>query len=141
MGVIRCFSVCTMLRRAVLHGGVRVRIVTVSKGIFSTLLGDVTAFDLSIFNGQDLWLGINVGADPQMSPRQPLAYVPYAIHADDAGTVDGMDASDFAAQEITATLCCHGRSVIYLNIRDYNQDLTMWITLCGMKRYCVGKSP
>lgn len=61
-----------------------IKSVTVTKGIFSTLLGDTTAFDPAIFNGQDLWLGMSVGADPEMTPRQPLAYVPYAIYADSA---------------------------------------------------------
>jgi hypothetical protein len=70
--------------------------VAVSKGIFSTLLGDTTPLNTSIFNGQDLWLGISVGADPQMTPRQPLAYVPYAIYANNAGTLDGHQASYFA---------------------------------------------
>src|SRR5512138_2809273 len=70
--------------------------VTVSRGIFSTLLGDTTPFDISLFNGQDLWLGNSVGGDPQMTPRQPLAYVPYALYAYNADQVDGYQASAFA---------------------------------------------
>lgn len=71
--------------------------VTVARGIFSTLLGDTASFPASLFNGQDLWLGISVGADPQMSPRQPLAYVPYAFYAANAKLLDGNNAGAFAS--------------------------------------------
>ncbi|MEZ4620380.1 MAG: hypothetical protein R2867_33415 [Caldilineaceae bacterium] len=80
--------------------------ITVNKGLFSTLLGDVTALDLALFNGQDLYLGITVGADPETTPRQRLAHVAYAIYAQTAGaattagnadTLDGQDATAFAA--------------------------------------------
>lgn len=69
--------------------------VAVSKGVFNTLLGDTAPLDPADF-GVDLWLGISVGADPQMTPRQRLAYVPYAAFASDADTLDGHDASAFA---------------------------------------------
>lgn len=71
--------------------------VTVAGGLFTTLLGDTTALDLSVFDGRDLWLGVQVGADPEMSPRLHIASVPYAIHSQDADTVDGSHASAFAA--------------------------------------------
>ena len=70
--------------------------VVVSKGIFSTMLGDTTPFAASLFDGQDLWLGVSVGGDPEMTPRQPLAYVPYAIFANTA------DQANTAAQADTA---------------------------------------
>lgn len=81
---------------------------TVSKGIFSILLGEVTSLNPTDFNGQDLWLGVTVESDPQMTPRQPLAYVPYAFYANNAGnsnlannannadTLGGYSASSFA---------------------------------------------
>lgn len=66
--------------------------VAVSNGLFTTLLGDTTALSTSLFNGQALWLGVKVGSDPEASPRQPLAVVPYA-----AGLMPGtiMEGSDF----------------------------------------------
>lgn len=88
--------------------------VTVNKGLFSTLLGDTTALDLAIFNGQDLFLGITVGTDAEATPRQRVAHVAYAIHAQSAATaatagtattatsagnadlLDGQDATAFA---------------------------------------------
>ncbi len=65
--------------------------ITVNKGLFSTLLGDTTALDLAIFNGQDLFLGITVGADPETAPRQQLAHVAYAIYAATAGKANNAD--------------------------------------------------
>jgi hypothetical protein len=70
--------------------------VTVNKGIFSTLLGDTTPFDTAIFNGQNLWLGVTVGGDPQMTPRNSLAYVPYAVFANNADKLDGNHSGSFA---------------------------------------------
>ena len=74
--------------------------VNVSKGLFTTLLGDSTALELAVFNGQDLWLGVSVGADPEMTPRQRLAHVAYAIYAENANNanlVGGQPAGAFAA--------------------------------------------
>jgi hypothetical protein len=56
--------------------------VTVNKGLFSSLLGDTTALNLADFNGQDLWLGVQVGTDAEASPRQRVAHAAYALHAD-----------------------------------------------------------
>ncbi len=56
--------------------------VAVNKGLFSSLLGDTKALNLADFNGQDLWLGVQVGSDEEASPRQRLAHSAYALHAD-----------------------------------------------------------
>jgi len=58
--------------------------ITVNKGLFSTLLGDSTPLDLTLFSGQELWLGVTVGTDPEMTPRQRLAHAPYAIYAENS---------------------------------------------------------
>jgi hypothetical protein len=36
-------------------------------------------FDQSYFDGRALWLGVKVGADPEMTPRQEFRPVPYAL--------------------------------------------------------------
>ncbi len=51
-------------------------------GLFSTLL-EITN-DKTIFNGSDRWLGVQVGNDPEATPRQPVAFTPYAIWAHNA---------------------------------------------------------
>jgi len=71
--------------------------VTVSDGLFTTLLGDTTALGLSLFDGRDLWLGVQVGADAEMTPRQRIVSVPYAIYSHNADTLDGSHANAFAS--------------------------------------------
>lgn len=82
--------------------------VLVSKGTFSTLLGDTTPLVMSNFNGQDLWLGVTVSPDVEATPRQRLTYTPYAFYSTSAGyaasteyaakadTLDGYDSSSFS---------------------------------------------
>lgn len=69
--------------------------LTVTNGLLSTFLGDSTPLPAAIFNGQNLFLGIKVGADPEATPRQRLAPVAYAMYADNADRLDGLDSSDF----------------------------------------------
>ncbi len=55
--------------------------VTVNNGLFDVNL-DV---DLALFNGQALWLGVQVQGDAQeMAPRQPILPAPYALYAKSA---------------------------------------------------------
>jgi len=56
--------------------------VTVESGYYSAALGEVTPIGAEVFNGGVRYLGIKVGADPEMTPLQPLMSVPYAIMAD-----------------------------------------------------------
>jgi hypothetical protein len=53
--------------------------VSVTNGLFSVLLGSVTALSPSNFSGSNRWLGVTVGADPEMMPRQQIASVAYAL--------------------------------------------------------------
>ena len=50
--------------------------ISVDKGLFTTQL----TFDPSYINGQALWLGMTVGKDPEMTPRQEIRPVPYALN-------------------------------------------------------------
>ena len=60
--------------------------VTTREGIFEVLLGGRTALDLP-FDTQ-YYLGIQVGSDPEMTPRQKLASVGYAYMAEKAEQAD-----------------------------------------------------
>lgn len=57
--------------------------VAVSNGVFNVLLGTAKpitlAFDVQYFIG--ITVGLPGGAEPEMSPRQPLSSAPYAIRA------------------------------------------------------------
>jgi len=83
--------------------------VPVSNGTFNNQLGDTTAFPVNLFNGQALFIGVKVGADPEMFPRKPVTSAPYAfkaatadvatladsaIQADNATTLDGQTAAE-----------------------------------------------
>lgn len=56
--------------------------VTVTNGIFQTLLGSSTTLPASIdFNTDNIYLGINFNSDGEMSPRVRFAAVPQAFNA------------------------------------------------------------
>ncbi|MBI5740972.1 MAG: hypothetical protein HZA16_09640 [Nitrospirae bacterium] len=78
--------------------------VHVSNGMYNVVLGSVNPINL-LFNEQ-YYLGIQVVADSEMTPRQQLTGVPYAMRAkeaDDTDTVDGQHASAFATSGHTHT--------------------------------------
>jgi hypothetical protein len=52
--------------------------VTTVNGLFTVLLGSVTPVPAAVFDNPDRWLGIQVGADPEMTPRQRLSSVGYS---------------------------------------------------------------
>lgn len=57
--------------------------VSVTDGLFSVLLGSVTPLSSSLIaDNSDLWLGITIGSDTEMAPRDKLASAPYAMMAD-----------------------------------------------------------
>lgn len=60
--------------------------VPVTNGIFSVLLGSITPISLELLS-RDLWLGIAVNGDPEMTPREKIGSVPYAARA--GSVVDG----------------------------------------------------
>jgi hypothetical protein len=61
--------------------------VQCTSGIFNTNL----AFSSSYFDGRALWLGIAVGSDAEMTPRQELRPVPYALSLRPNAWVMGTD--------------------------------------------------
>jgi hypothetical protein len=52
--------------------------VNVSNGVFNVQLGSVQAIPSYLFNNDELFLGIIVGADAEMTPRQRLTSSPYS---------------------------------------------------------------
>ncbi len=59
--------------------------VDVTDGLFNTGID----FGTSDFDGKALWLGIKVGADSEMSPRQELRPVPYALSLRPGAVING----------------------------------------------------
>lgn len=60
--------------------------LNVTSGRFSTVLGARTSLDISKFGG-NTWLGIAVGSDPELAPRQQLTSVPYAFNGVPGGGI------------------------------------------------------
>lgn len=66
--------------------------VAVSAGTFEVMLGS-GGFPLNLnFNDDSYYLGVTVGADPEMSPRERLGASGYAINSD---FLDGLHSSSF----------------------------------------------
>ncbi len=62
--------------------------ITLDDGYFSAQLGSgaMTAFPAGLFSGATLYLGVTVGSDAEMTPRETISSVPYAILAGTALT-------------------------------------------------------
>jgi len=60
--------------------------VSVADGLFNVTLGSYAPLKDSVFMDTECWLGITVGADPQIYPRTRLVTVPYTFRV---STVDG----------------------------------------------------
>jgi hypothetical protein len=50
--------------------------VTAANGLFTT---SIAVTNPAVVDGRALWLGIKVGSDPEMTPRQEIRPVPYAL--------------------------------------------------------------
>ena len=82
--------------------------VVVTKGVFNVLIGSATTGGVPalVFDQPSVYLGVSVEGEP-LSPRQHISSVAYAFrsaqadnatHADDAGSLNGVPASDIQAQ-------------------------------------------
>lgn len=79
--------------------------ITPDNGYFSAKLGETTAFTSDIFDGSQgkLYLGIKIGADAEMAPRQELTSVPFAMLALNAISATHAAQADLATKATSAT--------------------------------------
>ena len=70
--------------------------VNVVDGIFNVSLGSSTQIPADILNNTALYLGIKVGSDSEMVPRQNITSTFYALKADDADKLGGTDSAEYA---------------------------------------------
>jgi len=82
--------------------------VTVTNGLFSTMLGSVTSLASVDFN-QTLYLGVTVEADSEMAPRKILGAVPAAFEAD---KLDGIDSTSFLRSDEPDTIASSSTSTL-----------------------------
>ncbi|MCP4582113.1 MAG: hypothetical protein GY839_10890, partial [candidate division Zixibacteria bacterium] len=123
-----------------------VRQVVVTDGLFSYTLGDSVALAYDLFSSDyGLWLGVKVGADPEMTPLTRLTAAPMAAVAaslngdmktslgklvlDDGRTGGGLDSTVVIASE-ASTLDHHGHVTI-LKIANGGADTTDLVGLFG----------
>jgi len=71
--------------------------VAVAGGIFNVLLGTVNPLSYQVFTAPDRWLGIQVGGDPELAPRQRVAATGYAFRAAGADTAEYARSSSAAS--------------------------------------------
>lgn len=78
--------------------------ITPDKGYFSAKLGEGTAFTADIFDGSQgaLFLGIKIGTDAEMAPRQELTSVPFAMLALNAVSAAHAATADLATKATLA---------------------------------------
>jgi hypothetical protein len=72
------------------------KLLPVKNGYFSTLLGDTNPIGSAIRFDRQMWLGISLGPDPELSPRIELASVGSSFFADSArvsGTISDSSVS------------------------------------------------
>jgi len=63
--------------------------VQVEDGLFNVMLGGTNPLPDGLFEAEELWLGITVETDPEISPRLQLTSSPYAFRAAIADSVAG----------------------------------------------------
>lgn len=63
-------------------------ILDLDQGRFAHLLGSGDALDLDLFDGSDVFLGIQVEGEPELIPRIPFPTTPYAAWAREAGRIE-----------------------------------------------------
>lgn len=71
--------------------------VTLDDGYFSAVLGEEEDLDPALFDGSVRYLGVKVGADDEMTPRQAVTSMPYAMRAGVAEKVAWSAISGFPA--------------------------------------------
>jgi len=62
--------------------------VAVVSGVFNVLLGSVNEMADTVFSDPVRWLGVQVGSDPELAPRQRIAALGYAFRAAKADTAE-----------------------------------------------------
>jgi len=72
------------------------QLLTVKDGLFAVILGSVVSFNVTTFSDSVRWLGIQVGLDQEISPREKLVSVPFAKEAEHADISESSIYSDTA---------------------------------------------
>lgn len=104
--------------------------VVITNGRFATVLGLITPITPSIidsFSGET-WLGIKVGANPEMTPRQKLTSVPFAFNANHAVTATNANVADLATKATNADLATKATTADKATLADLATNATNAVT-------------
>ncbi|HDQ16506.1 MAG TPA: hypothetical protein ENN31_00030, partial [Candidatus Vogelbacteria bacterium] len=115
------------------------RSVSTYNGLFSVMLGASTTLDGVDFS-QDIWLGVKVGADSEMTPRRILGTVPKAFEAEHLG---GLTADDFLKLGTTTASTTESLISIYQEgvgdiLRLYGTSSEPLVTVNAEGRMSIG---
>ncbi len=94
-----------------------------NEGYFSHTIGSVNLLSGVDFS-QPIYVGLQAGSDPEISPRYLLTKSPYAFHANNAATLEGLSASAFA--QLAAP-----QNNFAGDISATNAAMTGWISAMG----------
>lgn len=101
--------------------------VETTDGLFSIMLGSDNSLPYDAFNNQSRYLGMKVGGDPEMTPRQRLTTVPYAMmaHDVDGPIIDGFNIIDgsITDDDVDASAAIDISKIFGSAGVDYNTDL------------------
>ena len=100
--------------------------VPITSGAFRAQLGELTALADSLLDNQEVWLGVTIGNDSEMTPRMRLVAVPYAIRA---GTVDGTSGGT-----ITSDVIINSK----LNVGQFNTNTGSFAVVHGRNNQANG---
>ncbi|HYM65105.1 MAG TPA: hypothetical protein VES68_01305, partial [Candidatus Sulfotelmatobacter sp.] len=103
--------------------------VTTTDGIFRVALGTVTPFPANFnFNWSDLFLGMKVNSDSEMTPRIQLAAVPYAFNAQQVAGLTVQDENGNASTSGTLKIP-NAKTVSFAGATAFGSGTTGTITL------------
>jgi hypothetical protein len=94
------------------------QLAAVKHGLFSTILGSVTAVPDSVKFDQQYWLGIQVASDPELLPRMRLSSVGSSINSVRADTAQNVPDNSITSGKIPA-------GQVVKSINNLHDNLTM----------------
>lgn len=76
--------------------------VQVKGGLFAVLLGSINNLPANVFDNQNRWFGVKVGSDLEMTPRQQVASVAFAVKANSADVAASVPDGTITTSKIAA---------------------------------------
>lgn len=100
----------------------------VSNGLFSLVLPGCEAW---VFDGRQLWLGVRVLPDPEMTPRSPVYAMPYARSLRPGAIIDQLGITDHALTVKSTGMAKSGTALWVENRATTFGGIGIWSTVNG----------